>query len=141
MSKKIVLFPLVLVIGTVFYFSWLSDPSLKSETYLPQWLLSWSNKYYNLRTTIPFMALGFLLEAYTNRKKLYDSNPIKNLRFIQNLCISAIIAFIAEIGQFLVKSRNPDIMDVYFAIIGGLIGGLVYNLFAIIKFKRIQNEE
>lgn len=130
------------IIVAVFYFSWISDPSLESETYLPQWLLDWSNLYYNLRTAVPFVALGFLLEAYTNRKKTYDTNPNKNLSFMQNLGISAVIAFIAEGGQFLIKSRNPDIMDVYFAIVGGLVGGSVYNLLiTLMNFKRVRNAE
>jgi len=142
MSKKIVLFLLVFIVGAVFYFSWLLDPSLETETYLPQWLLNWSNEYYNLRTAIPFVALGFLLEAYSNRKKLYDTNSNKNLSFIQNLGISAVVAFIAEGGQFLIKSRNPDIMDVYFAIIGSLFGGLGYNLFDIVmNIKKVRNAE
>ena len=142
MSKKIILIPLFFVIVAVFYFSWLSDPSLESETYLPQWLLNWSNENYNLRTAIPFVALGFLLEAYTNRKSPYDTNPNKNLSFMQNLGISAVIAFIAEGGQFLIKSRNPDIMDVYFAIVGGLVGGLGYNLLStLMNFKRLKNAE
>jgi glycopeptide antibiotics resistance protein len=142
MSKKIILFPLTLVVVSVFYFSWLSDPSLESESYLPRWLLNWSNEYYNLRTAIPFVALGFLLEAYTNRKVSYDPNSNKNLSFMQNLGISVVIAFIAEAGQFLIESRNPDIMDVYFAVVGGLIGGLGYNLFnELMNFKRVRNEE
>jgi glycopeptide antibiotics resistance protein len=142
MSKKIILFPLTLVVVSVFYFSWLSDPSLESESYLPRWLLNWSNEYYNLRTAIPFVALGFLLEAYTNRKVSYDPNSNKNLSFMQNLGISVVIAFIAEAGQFLIESRNPDIMDVYFAVVGGLIGGLGYNLFnELINFKRLKNAE
>jgi glycopeptide antibiotics resistance protein len=142
MSKKIIFFPLFLIVVAVFYYSWISDPSLESETYLPHWLLNWSNEYYNLRTSIPFVALGFLLESYANRKKSYDTNSNKNLSFMQNLGISAVIAFIAEGGQLLIQSRNPDIMDVYFAIVGSLIGGLGYNLFnELMNFKRVRNEE
>lgn len=142
MPKKIILFPLILIVVTVFYYSWLSDPSLESETYIPQWILKWSNEYYNLRTAVPFVALGFLLEVYTNRQSSYNRNPNKNLSFMQNLGISAIIAFIAEGGQFLIKSRNPDIMDVYFAIVGSLIGGLGYNLFSVlINSKKGKNAE
>jgi glycopeptide antibiotics resistance protein len=142
MSKKIIILPLLFVILSVFYFSWLSDPSLENETYIPGWILNWSNENYNMRTAIPFVALGFLLEAYTNRKNSYHMNSNKNLSFIQNLGISAAVAFIAEGGQFLIKSRNPDIMDVYFAIIGSLFGGLGYNLFNVLmSLKRVRNAE
>lgn len=85
MSRKIVLLLLLLVISIVFYFSWLSDPSFMNETYLPQWLLNWSNYYYNLRTAIPFVALGFLLEAYTQNQSIQEVNYNKNLNFIQNI--------------------------------------------------------
>ena len=142
MSKKIILFPLTVVIASVFYFSWLSDSSLETETYLPRWLLNWSNEYYNLRTAIPFVALGFLLEIFTNRKKSYDTNSNKNLSFMRNLGIAAVIALIAEGGQFLLTNRNPDIMDIYFAIVGSLLGGLGYNFLSVVmNFKKVTNEE
>ena len=142
MSKKIILIILFFVIGAVFYFSWLSDPSLESETYIPKIILDWSNEYYNLRTAVPFVVLDFLLEAYSNRKNSYYANPNKTMSFMQNIGVSAMIAFIAEGGQFLVQSRNPDMMDVYFALIGSLIGGFVYNLLSILmNFKRIRNAE
>lgn len=131
MSKKIVLF--IFVIAAVFYFSWLPDPSFKNETYLPQWLLKWSDHYYNLRTAIPFLVVGFLLESYTQNK---DSNEIdysKNLNFIQNIGISTIIVCIAEGGQFLIQKRNPDLMDVFYGILGSLIGAFVFNLFKRLK--------
>jgi len=131
MSKKIVLF--IFVIVAVFYFSWLPDPSFKNETYLPKWLLNWSDNYYNLRTAIPFLAVGFLLEAYTQNK---DSNEIdynKNWNFIQNIGISTIIVCIAEGGQFLIRKRNPDLMDVFYGILGSLIGAFVFNIFKRLK--------
>ena len=142
MPKKIVLIILFFVIVAVFYFSWLLDPTLETETYIPKWILDWSNEYYNLRTAVPFVVLGFLLEAYSNRKKSYDPNPDKRLSFMKNMGISAFIAIIAEGGQFLIKSRSADIMDVYFAIAGSLFGGLGYNLLSVLmNFKRFKNEE
>lgn len=131
MSKKIVLF--IFVIVAVFYFSWLPDPSFKNETYLPKWLLNWSDNYYNLRTAIPFLAVGFLLEAFTQNK---DSNEIdysKNWNFIQNIGISTIIVCIAEGGQFLIQKRNPDLMDVFYGILGSLIGVFIFNIFKRLK--------
>lgn len=134
MFNKIVLSLLTIVIGIVFYFSWLSDPSLTSETYIPRWLLNWSNHYYNLRTAVPFLAFGFLLETYTQHKGLNEVNYNKNLNFIQNTIIAAIIVCIAEGGQFLIKRRNPDFMDIFYGIIGSLIGAVSYNL-----FKKLKN--
>lgn len=130
MFHKIVLLLLVLIIGAVFYFSWLSDPSFRGETYLPGWLLNWSNHYYNLRTAVPFLALGFLLEIYTEQS--VPNN--KSLNFIQNIGIATIIVCIAEGGQFLLQRRSPDLMDIFYGVLGSLIGALGYNV-----LKKIRN--
>jgi glycopeptide antibiotics resistance protein len=129
MSKKRVLFVFLFVIAVVFYFSWLPDPSFKNETYLPRWLLKWSDHYYNLRTAIPFLALGFLLEAYTQEKNSDEIKYRKNYNLIKNTGVAIIILCIAEGGQFLIQERNPDLMDVFYGILGSLIGALIYNLY------------
>jgi glycopeptide antibiotics resistance protein len=140
MSKKGILFILILVIAAVFYYSWLPDPSFKNETYLPKWLLNWSNHYYNLHTAIPFVAVGFLLETYTEQLSAIEIDHNKNLNFIQNLGIATIIVCIAEGGQFLIKKRNPDLVDVLYGILGSIIGGLGYYLINILlNFKRVRN--
>lgn len=140
MSKTIVLFILIFVVSSVFYYSWLPDPSLKTETYLPNWLLDWSNYYYNLRTAIPFVALGFLLETFSHYKNSNILYSNKNLIFLQNLGVATFIACIAEGGQFLIRDRNPDLMDVYFGVIGSLIGGLGFYLVSrFINFKKKKN--
>lgn len=135
MSKKIILFTLFVVAALVFYYSWIPDQRLTSETYLPQWLLDWSNRYYNLRTAVPFVAFGNLLQAYTSNKQANKYNVNKNFSFMQNLGVAAIVACIAEGGQFLVKDRSPDIMDVYFAIVGSLVGASLYILFNKIRVR------
>lgn len=128
MFHKIVLLLLLLIIGIVFYFSWLPDPSLKSESYLPNWLLNWSNQYYNLRTAVPFVVVGFLLEAYSYFKGSNELKHHKKLSFIQNIGIAAIIVGIAEGGQFIIHNRSPDLMDVFYGIIGSILGATGYNL-------------
>jgi glycopeptide antibiotics resistance protein len=132
MFHKIVL--LLFVIGAVFYFSWLSDPSFTSETYLPRWLLNWSNDYYNLRTAVPFIGLGFILEIYTERNDLNESSSNRKLNFMKNIAFAAIIVCIAEAGQFVIQKRSPDLMDVFYGIIGSVIGALGYNL-----LKKLKN--
>jgi glycopeptide antibiotics resistance protein len=140
---KIILIVLVLAcISSVFYFSWLPNPDLGTETYLPSWLRDWSNYYYNLRTAIPFIFIGFLLEMASRIK-----NPIASLKknprlSIQNSSISAAVVCIAEGGQFLIQNRSPDFMDVFFGMLGSGIGSLGYYILQLLtKFKRIQNEE
>ncbi|CAM3419312.1 VanZ family protein [Flavobacterium chungbukense] len=129
--KIVVLVLLFFVIAAVFYFSWLSDPSFMEESYLPVWLLNWSNKYYNLRTAIPFLALGFLLEIYTEYNGF---NNNKKLNFKQNIVFAAIIVCVAEGGQFIIQRRNPDLMDVFYGIAGSIIGAVSYNL-----LKKLRN--
>jgi glycopeptide antibiotics resistance protein len=142
MSKKGILFILLFVIAAVFYYSWLPDPSFNNETYLPRWLLNWSNRYYNLRTAIPFVAVGFLLEDYTEQINSIEKYHNKKLNFIQNFAIATIIVCIAEGGQFLIKKRNPDLMDVFFGILGSFIGVLGYYLInTVFSFKRLSNEK
>lgn len=135
MSKILIRFLLLLVIGAVFYYSWLPDPNMKSENYLPQWLLNWSNKNFNVRTAIPFVPFGYLLEAYSFRKNSKNKNVNRRFVFIQNLGIAAVVVTIAECGQFLIKNRSPDLMDIYFGIIGSLVGAFGYNLFN----KKLRN--
>lgn len=139
MSKKRIFFIFVLVIAAVFYFSWLPDPSFKDQVYLPKWILKWSDHYYNLRTAIPFLAVGFLLEAYSLDKSSNEIKNSKNLNFIQNLGIATVIVCIAEGGQFLILERNPDLMDVFYGILGSLIGAFVFNLFNKLKEVRLTN--
>lgn len=134
MFHKIVLLLLLFIIGAVFYFSWLSDPSFSSETYLPSWLLKWSNHYYNLRTAVPFLGLGFLLEIYTERNDPNETNTNKKLNLIQNIVFAAIIVCVAEGGQFVIQKRSPDFMDIFYGIVGSIIGALSYNL-----LKKLKN--
>ncbi|WP_269227374.1 VanZ family protein [Flavobacterium eburneipallidum] len=135
MSKKIVLLLLLFVIAVVFYFSWLPDSTFKNETYLPVWLLNWSNHYYNLRTAVPFLAVGFLLEAYAQHKRSNDIGYDKNLNFLQNIGVSTFIVCVAEGGQFLIQKRNQDLEDVFYGILGSIIGVLVYFLFNRVRKK------
>lgn len=141
MSKKGVLLILFFVIAAIFYYSWIPDPSFSKETYLPIWLLNWSNEYYNLRTCIPFIAVGFLLEDFAQQMSSIEYYN-KSLNFIQNIAISIIIVCVAEGGQILIQKRNPDLIDVFYGILGSLIGGLGYYVVTILfGFKRVKNEK
>jgi hypothetical protein len=133
--KTIFLLLIITCICAVFYFSWLPNPDLRTETYVPKWLLDWSNTYYNLRTAVPFIALGFFLEVRANNNNNNNNNKcIKKINsslrlFIQNTAISAVIVCVAEGGQFFIHNRNPDLMDVFFGILGSLLGSLGYFIF------------
>jgi hypothetical protein len=88
---KIVKLLLSLFIGAVFYFSWLPSPDLRTESFLPLWLSEWSNYYYNLRTAIPFVAIGFLLEMVSHKKSQIENRKTRISLFIQNISIATTI--------------------------------------------------
>lgn len=137
MSNKIFLLLLLLiVISSVFYFSWLPDPTFKNETYLPKWLVDWSNNYYNLRTAVPFVGLGFLLEAYSQQNKSNEINYNKSFGLLKNIAIAAVIVCIAEAGQFFIQKRNQDLADVFYGIIGSSTGAVVYNFLRKIRYEK-----
>lgn len=124
--RKLIIFILFLCFLSVFYFSWLPSPNLEQETYLPSWLRNWSNYYYNLRTAVPFVAIGFLLELGRQKNNLIGRNRSIQKLFIQNTAISSAVVCIAEGGQFLIQYRCPDLMDIFFGILGSGIGSLGY---------------
>lgn len=134
MFHKAVQLLLFLLIVVVFYFSWLPDPSFINENYLPKWIINWSNQNYNLRTAVPFLAVGFLLEAYGDDKNSNEAYNCKKINIIQNIVISAIIVCIAEGGQFLIQKRSPDFTDVFYGITGSIIGSLSYYV-----LKKLKN--
>lgn len=127
-SKVLKTFFLLFIVLSIFYFSWIPDTSLHSENYLPVCVIDWSNQNYNLRTAVPFIFLGFLLET----KLLL--HPTSTTQFslmtigIRHLGISFLVVVLAELGQFFCN-RHPDILDVFFGLIGSIAGGLLYYLF------------
>jgi glycopeptide antibiotics resistance protein len=135
--KTILHLLVVACISAVFYFSWLPSPDMGTEGYLPSWLLDWSNYYYNLRTAVPFVAIGFLLEMTSRIKNPTAALKKKPRLFIKNISISAAVVCFAEGGQFLIQNRSPDFMDVLFGILGSGIGSLGYYVLQLLtKFKK-----
>ena len=114
----------IILIGAIFYYSWLPNPSLNTEIYLPIWLRNWSNVYFNLRTAVPFVMLGFILEVRSG----LTTNATKN-SWKYNILFATIIVSIAEAGQFFTNKRQPDIRDVFYGIAGALTGRICYLIF------------
>jgi len=133
---------LVFLVGAVFYLSWLPNPRLEGETYLPLWLRNWSNTSFNARTAIPFVFLGFLLQAWQG---IIVPTPGKKkaLRLLAfNTFIAAMVVCLAEGGQFFILDRHPDFMDVGYGILGSLVGSVLYYLFNIlVHIIFIKNEK
>ncbi len=112
----------------VFYFSWLPDPSFSNQTYMPLWLVQWSDEYGRLRTAIPFLAIGFIFQ--------YLFNPAKFFTLLGFL-LSLLIVLIAEGIQFLLPNRHPDFFDVLYAGLGSMVGMLLF--FVSHSFVKILN--
>lgn len=116
-SKFIVYFTFVIFCLLVLYYSWLPNPSFKTEIYLPNSLIQWTEEHGTIRTGVPFVLLG-INAIILNIKKL---SPIKNF------LILFLLLWLAEIGQFFLKYRHFDFMDIFagtVAIIMGLGIGL-----------------
>jgi glycopeptide antibiotics resistance protein len=125
-------FLLLFVVG-ILYYSWIPSPSLASENYLPLWLRNWSNIYFNLRTAVPFVGLGFLLEVWTLIAPKKRSKNRINPRIV-NIIIAVITVSFAETGQFFLVSRHPDSMDLLFGIMGSVLGIFLFD-FTKLLFK------
>lgn len=138
--KKTVQILLLCAVGAVFYYSWLPSPDFSNESYLPTWLVRWSNYYYNLRTALPFLVIGFLVESYTYQGAIVEKEKNVILLYLRNLGFSAIIVCLAEGGQFLIQGRSPDLKDVFFGVLGSIIGALGYHIInELMCNKKIRN--
>ena len=117
---------LVLVfIGIIFLFSWLNSPDFANFPLMPHWLNNWSNLHGQLRTGAPFIRLGFLLNSYS--KKWIIS--------LTGLLISFFVVVIAELGQYFIPTRYPDPMDIFYGIVGALIGMMIHIIYKKIEVK------
>ncbi|MDA6071520.1 VanZ family protein [Flavobacterium sp. AC] len=126
-KKSTIIIFLLGCIGSIFYYSWIHNPGLETETYLPLWIRKWSNEYYNLRTAVPFVVLGFLLEVWQRLSTVSGSVNRSPFR-LKTLIIITLVVCLAEGGQFFIATRQPDFMDVFFGISGGILGCFVYHL-------------
>lgn len=124
--QKSIVFAFLLCVAGIFYYSWLPNPRFETETYLPLWLRNWSNTYFNLRTAIPFIPLGYLLEAWASiPTKIFVAKKSFPLR-IKTTLIATVIIWLAEGGQFFIANRNPDSLDIVFGIMGSSCGSIIH---------------
>ena len=130
-SKKIKLFKWLkltsslTIIVLIFICSWLKSPDLGKNLLLPSWLNNWSNIHGQIRTAVPFIPLGFILNTF---KKKWIINLL-------GLLICFLVGCIAEIGQLFIPTRVFDIVDIFFGIIGSLCGMVLQNIFKKIETK------
>lgn len=107
----------LLLISCIFYYSWLPNPSFKTEIYLPNSLIHWTEEHGIIRTGVPFVLLS-INAVILNIKKI---SPIKIFLML------FLLLLLAEVGQLFLKYRHFDLMDIFagtVAIIMGLGIGL-----------------
>lgn len=140
-KQKSIVFAFILCVTVIFYYSWLPNPGFETETYLPFWLRSWSNTYFNLRTAIPFIPLGYLTEAWLSiPNKNFVSKSSLWFR-IKTILIATIVVCLAEGGQYFIKNRNPDSLDIVFGLLGSVTGSICYYLIQKINLLITKNAE
>ena len=113
MLKTSLKLSLLFCVICVFYFSWLPNPSFVNQSYLPRWLVYWADVYVQLRTAVPFVAIGFILQF------LYKPNGFFTFN---GFLFSLLVILVAEGGQFLLPDRYPDMMDILFGVLGTISG-------------------
>ena len=109
---------LLILLGTcsVFYFSWLPNPDIGKESYFPKWLGEWTNKNGNLRTAIPFVFLGLLLEY-----EFVKLSGHWKMRVILLILLLEMVV-IAEVGQLFLSRRHFDPVDIVWGFLGSITG-------------------
>lgn len=108
----------------VLYFSWLKEPSFSNQSYMPEWLIGWTDTYGRLRTAVPFFLLG--LVGFLFNKNRYKA-------FVLFISYSFILVLIAETGQLFLPYRFPDWADVLLGTLGGVFGFWVHWLYEQLK--------
>lgn len=117
---------LIVIVFSIFYFSWLPEPSFKNQYLLPVWLIVWTDTYGRLRTAVPFVLLGFILNILFKKEKYLNYKA---------LWFCFIIVALAETGQLLLPKRVPDFWDVFYGMLGSVMGMLVSGILH--KFYRV----
>jgi glycopeptide antibiotics resistance protein len=94
---------------------------------MPLYVRNWCNEYYNFRTAVPFIFIGFILEFKSFNNNYSVTQKLKH--FFKNILFSIFLVIIAEIGQFFIVHRSPDLMDVFYGFFGSVLGAFVFYLF------------
>jgi glycopeptide antibiotics resistance protein len=111
MLRNIVNALTLLLVLAIFYFSWVPSPDLRTTGLLPHWLALWTERNHNLRTAVPFFALGFCAVYWKKRP---------STEMLLFLCF--VLVLLAECGQLYLPGRHFDIRDIGWGVVGGILG-------------------
>lgn len=116
---------LFVTIGFIFYLSWIPSPEMHSVKIVPDAVGKWADQEKNLslRTGVPFFVAGIICAVLL----ILNRPTLKGFIFVWLTLV--LVAIIAEIGQFLLSSRQPDVFDVIWGAVGTLLGLAVPGVF------------
>lgn len=122
----------LLVIGMVFYLSWIPDPRFGNLGWLPAWLSDWADEYGRLRTAVPFLPLGLLAGSalYFGQRKKAD--------WAWTLLALTGVVTIAELGQILLPKRVADWRDIVCGAMGSAAGMGAVAVYGLWKRKNAR---
>ncbi len=125
--KLFLFFALIGLIFSVFYYSWLPQPSFKSEKYLPTWLVIWTDTNGIIRTSVPFFLLGFIGSLLRNNE--FSSKKL--------FLILMGVLLLAELGQLFLPNRKFDVLDIVAGMLATIVGQLAGLVFKKVLLKRV----
>ncbi|WP_273212114.1 VanZ family protein [Runella zeae] len=116
---------LIVMIVSVFYLSWIPNPDIGNILPLPKILKEWINLNGRVRTAIPFLILGFLIEWLLQQKVGRQGGRRWALLSL------VFILLLAEGGQLFLTNRYFDFWDIFYGILGSLLGMAFKKVFTI----------
>ena len=113
--------PAVVLVGLLFYLSWIPDPQMANVRFLPNGLSAWADSHWIARTGVALFPLGVLIGGWLGviRSGLRD--------FLIAVVMLAAVVLGMEIGQMLIPGRVFDWSDIQVGMAGGSLG-LVFAL-------------
>ncbi|RDC66102.1 VanZ family protein [Adhaeribacter pallidiroseus] len=136
MRLIVILILMLALFGTalIFYLSWLPQPKLGLNWFIPDWLATWADARTNdtIRTAVPFVFLGILTGIWLTMVR-YPWHS-----WFTSWLVLVVIVLVAELGQLLLPYRSFDWWDIIWAAIGAIIGLIMP--FVSTKFIRFIKE-
>ena len=125
MKSKLIYGLIGIGILLVFYLSWIPNPRIGEQVYLPNWLGEWTDAQQNdtIRTGVPFLGIGIVLGFYFQHK----NTALKT--WCLALLLLTSVGLLAELGQLFMPLRSFDLIDILWAFVGACIGLFLGCLF------------
>lgn len=108
-------------VGTllIIFLSWKGNPNIGEWSWLPEPLTRWADEQENdqIRTAVPFIGLGLILGIF-----LMFHKTTEIIHWLWALMALSFVVALAELGQFFIPTRDLDIMDILWGILGAAFG-------------------